>query len=175
MWLWKSQWECLCLRMGLCLWLLVWLSPIRTARAWKCLYKEFPVDREKIKGGWWIYGSNPEAVTRCYLSDLDLYWTRITMTDYANYAVELHCSLPWFRHLLAIYTRSKEPTQETIDAVSGYLKSVNLSLHNFTLVMKPENCENQQHEPWQRWHLSRYLHLEYHPHYLKPLIDDDNI
>ncbi|XP_002135563.3 uncharacterized protein [Drosophila pseudoobscura] len=176
-----SQWEfqcqclCLCLRMGL---LLLLLSPIGRAcasGAWKCLYKEFPVDTEKIKGGWWIYGTNPGGETRCYLDGLNLYWTRITMTDYDNYAVELHCSLPWFKHLMAIYTRTQEPTQETLNAVAGYLRTVRLSLHNFTLVAKPENCVNQSHGPWQRWYLARYLHLEYHPHYLKPLIDDENI
>ncbi|XP_022218203.2 uncharacterized protein LOC111071263 [Drosophila obscura] len=175
MWLRKSHWECLCLRTGLYLWLLLGLSPIGLARAWQCLYKEFPVDREKIKGGWWIYGSNPEATKRCYLNELDLYWTRITMTDYDNYAVELYCSLPWFRHRLAIYTRAKEPTQETLKAVDSYLQTVHLLLHNFTLVEKAKNCENEQQKPWQHWHLSKYLHLEYHPHYIKPLVDNENI
>ncbi|XP_051859677.1 uncharacterized protein LOC117569299 isoform X2 [Drosophila albomicans] len=117
---------------------------------WKCLFKEFPVDAQRIRGTWWIYGTNPEPTDRCYFEDLDLYWTRITQTDYDNYAVELHCSLPWFRHQMAIYTRAAEPSDEL-------------------------TCSNESKAPIQRWHLSRYMHLDYNPNYVKPLVVDENI
>ncbi|XP_034106298.1 uncharacterized protein LOC132788843 isoform X1 [Drosophila nasuta] len=141
---------------------------------WKCLFKEFPVDAQRIRGTWWIYGTNPEPTDRCYFEDLDLYWTRITQTDYDNYAVELHCSLPWFRHQMAIYTRAAEPSDEVINQVEKYLLSVRLSLKHFHLVDKL-TCSNESKAPIQRWHLSRYMHLDYNPNYVKPLVVDENI
>ncbi|KAH8370428.1 hypothetical protein KR093_003415 [Drosophila rubida] len=154
---------------GLCL-----LRHFDAVDAWKCLYKEFPVDAERIRGPWWIYGTNPESTDRCYFEDLDMYWTRITDTDYDNYAVELHCSLPWFRHQMAIYTRAPEPSAEVIAQVQNYLKSVRLTITDFELVDKL-SCSNQSQAPVQRWHLSRYMHLDYNPLYVKPLVVDENI
>ncbi|XP_002068157.3 uncharacterized protein LOC6645599 [Drosophila willistoni] len=143
---------------------------------WKCLYKEFPVDRQKIAGLWWIYGTNPEASKLCLFEQLDLYWTRITMSDYDNYAIELHCSLPWFRHQMAIYTRVRDPTQETLKHIDDYLKSVKLSRKNFKLIDR-QTCQNRTDpmKPMQRWHLSKYMHLDYNPHYVKPLVVNENI
>ncbi|KAH8261238.1 hypothetical protein KR044_005752 [Drosophila immigrans] len=148
----------------------------------------------QIRGSWWIYGTNPEPTDRCYFEDrkssvplnsdstlsiflsllVDLYWTRITHTDYDNYAVELHCSLPWFRHQMAIYTRAAEPSDEVIEQVQKYLKSVRLSINDFHLVDKL-SCSNASKTPVQRWHLSKYMHLDYNPHYVKPLVVDENI
>ncbi|XP_016977462.2 uncharacterized protein LOC108043313 [Drosophila rhopaloa] len=143
--------------------------------SWKCLYKEFPVDVEKIKGGWYVYGTNPERIKVCYFEDLDLYWTRITKTDYDNYAVELHCSLPWMRHQMAIYTRQPIPTEETLSEISSYLKTVDLSLQNFTLIRQRKDCRTKKPPIMQRWHLSRYLVLDYNPVYVKPLVENENI
>lgn len=105
---------------------------------------------------------------------VDLYWTRITHTDYDNYAVELHCSLPWFRHQMAIYTREKQPSDKVIADVEQYLNSVFLSTKQFKLVDK-ETCNRNSKEPEQHWHLSKYMHLDYNPYYLKPLILDTTI
>ncbi|KAH8301184.1 hypothetical protein KR018_006610 [Drosophila ironensis] len=142
---------------------------------WKCLYKEFPVDAEKIKGGWWVYASNPEVLKKCYFDDLDLYWTRITATDYANYAVELHCVIPWMHQQLAIYTRAKEPSPGTLQAVESYLKTVKLSMANFTMQPKPKDCQFVQIRRLQRWYLPSYMHLDIHPHNAKPLVVNENI
>ncbi|KAL7734446.1 hypothetical protein ACLKA6_010773 [Drosophila palustris] len=165
------------LKLDLFLWMLfgvVSLVEFDAVDGWKCLYKEFPVDAQRIKGTWWVYGTSPEPTDRCFFEDLDLYWTRITQTDYDNFAVELHCSLPWFRHQMAIYTRLEEPSDQVIDQVEEYLKSVRLSSHDFHLVDK-QSCSNQSKEPFQRWHLSKYMHLDYNPHYVKPLVIDENI
>lgn len=105
---------------------------------------------------------------------VDLYWTRITHTDYDNFAVELHCSLPWFRHQMAVYTRAKVPTAAVLAEVEKYLKAVHLSLNQFQLVDK-NSCNNHSQEPVQRWHLSKYMHLDYNPYYVKPLVVDEQI
>ncbi|KAH8419628.1 hypothetical protein KR222_011173 [Zaprionus bogoriensis] len=142
--------------------------------AWKCLFSEFPVDVQRIKGPWWIYGTNPQPTDRCFFNELDMYWTRITSTDYDNFAIEMHCSLPWFRHQMAIYTRAKEPSAQVLAQVEEYLSSVNLSTKDFQLVDK-QTCNNQSQEPTQYWHLSKYMHLDYNPNYVKPLVIDENI
>ncbi|XP_030387323.1 uncharacterized protein LOC115633942 [Scaptodrosophila lebanonensis] len=142
--------------------------------AWKCLYKEYPVDSEKIKGIWWIYATYPTATDRCLFKELDRYWTRITMVDYSSFAVELHCSLPWYRHQMAIYTRARDPDNEVLNKVEEYLKSVQLATKDFKLVDQ-RTCTNQTDVPVQRWHLNKYMHLDYHPHYVKPLVVNDNI
>jgi len=75
---------------------------------------------------------------------------------------------------MAIYTRSKEPSDQVIKQVEKYLKSVRLSRQDFHLVDK-QACSNQSENPIQRWHLSKYMHLDYNPHYVKPLVIDENI
>lgn len=105
---------------------------------------------------------------------MDLYWTRITHTDYDSYAVELHCSLPWFRHQMAVYTRAMVTNAKVLAEVEKYLKSVHLSLKQFQIVDK-NSCNNHSQEPVQRWHLSKYMHLDYNPHYVKPLVVDEQI
>lgn len=110
-----------------------------------------------------------------YLSvAVDMYWTRITHTDYVNFAVELHCSLPWFRHQMAIYTRAKLPSSKVLADLEKYLNSVHLSIEQFKLVDK-KTCNSKSKEPEQHWHLSKYMHLDYNPYYLKPLILDTTI
>ncbi|XP_017107843.2 uncharacterized protein [Drosophila bipectinata] len=141
---------------------------------WKCLYKEYPVDVEKIKGGWWVYACNPFKSRQCYFKE-HLYWTRITMTDYAKYAVELHCSLPWMRQRMMIYTRMKEPSNETLAVVETYLKTVQLTFENFTIRNKPKNCYKDQVKKLQRWHIPKYMSQDFHPHYIKPLVVNENI
>ncbi|XP_017072026.1 uncharacterized protein LOC108108478 [Drosophila eugracilis] len=142
---------------------------------WICLYKEFPVDAEKIKGGWYVYATNPQRIKVCYFKNLDLYWTRITMTDYDNYAVELHCTLPWMRHQMAIYTRIAKPNEKTIKDITSYLKTVNLQIKNFTLIRQKKDCRSKKASAMQRWHLSRYLYMDYNPVYVKPLVENENI
>ncbi|XP_030573210.1 uncharacterized protein LOC115771587 [Drosophila novamexicana] len=157
--------------------LFLWLmcaSAVVLGHAWRCSYKEFPVDDERIKGTWWIFASYPQSTNRCMFEELDLYWSRITLTDYDNFAVELHCSLPWFRPQKVIYTRAKEPSAQVLDQVENYLNSVDLSWRDFHLVNK-SSCLNLTGEPIQRWHLSKYMHLDYNPHYVKPLVIDKNI
>jgi len=106
---------------------------------------------------------------------VDLYWTRITQTDYDNYAVELHCSLPWMRHQMAIYTRQAIPNEKTLEDIESYLKSVQLTIKNFTLIRQKKNCRSQKPPIMQRWHLSRYLYMDYNPVYVKPLVENENI
>jgi len=106
---------------------------------------------------------------------VDLYWTRITQTDYDNYAVELHCSLPWMRHQMAIYTRQAQPNEKTLEDIESYLKSVQLTIKNFTLIRQKKNCRSQKPPIMQRWHLSRYLYMDYNPVYVKPLVENENI
>ncbi|ALC45154.1 CG34256, partial [Drosophila busckii] len=105
---------------------------------------------------------------------VDLYWTRITKTDYINYAVELHCTPPWFRHQAAIYTRKKEPSEAVLKKITDYLTTVQLSLDKF----KPQNmstCKNYSNEPLQVWHRYRYMHLDFNPHFIRPLVKDKDI
>ncbi|XP_017041585.1 uncharacterized protein LOC108088349 [Drosophila ficusphila] len=166
--------KCECL-VGLGLVSLLFATSLDAFWLWRCLYKEFPVDVEKIKGGWYVYGTNPQSIKACYFEDLDLYWTRITDTDYDNYAVELHCSLPWMRHQMAIYTRQPTPTEKTLKAIDAYLKTVQLSVKNFTLIRQEKDCLTQKPPTMQRWHLSRYLYMDYNPVYVKPLVENENI
>ncbi|KAH8315571.1 hypothetical protein KR059_002036 [Drosophila kikkawai] len=157
-----------------CLLVLVMLL-LATTYAWKCLYEEFNLDPEKMKGGWYVYGTYPEKIPMCYFEDLDPYWTRITQTDYSSYAVELHCSLPWMRPQMAIYTRAKRPTADTLREIDAYLQSVQLTRDQFILIRKTRGCKNVKHKPLQSWHLSSYTYLKYHPHNIKPLIKNPNI
>lgn len=106
---------------------------------------------------------------------VDPYWTRITHTDYTSFAVELHCSLPWMRPQMVIYTRDKKPSEDILKAVDDYLSKVNLKRDKFVLIKKTKGCKDAKHSPLQRWHLSSYNHLEYHPHYVKPLAQNPNI
>ncbi|KPU78870.1 uncharacterized protein Dana_GF10792, isoform B [Drosophila ananassae] len=141
---------------------------------WKCLYKDFPVDVEKMKGAWWVYACNPMRSRECYFKE-HLYWTRITMTDYISHAVELHCSMPWMRQRMMIYTRAKEPTNETLTAIQSYLRTVLLTFRNFTIRKKPKDCEKDQVRQMQRWHVPKYMSQDFHPHYIKPLVVNENI
>ncbi|XP_030244102.1 uncharacterized protein LOC115564206 [Drosophila navojoa] len=142
--------------------------------AWKCLYEEFPVIEEQMKGIWFIYATRPDVINRCLIQGMDMYWNRITYTDYSEIAVELHCSLPFFRQQMIVYTRREYPSREIIKLVDNYLKTVKLSIDDFHLVNK-ETCIRNSKEPIQRWHLSKYQHLGYNPHYLRPLVVDKNI
>ncbi|XP_064546044.1 uncharacterized protein LOC135433741 [Drosophila montana] len=178
---------CICLKMEAmltayrslrpCRYLFLWsicASALDLGFAWRCLYKEFPVDEQRIKGIWWIYASYPQRSNVCLFEELDLYWSRITWTDYDSFAVELHCSLPWFRPQNVIYTRAQEPSAQVLEQVENYLYSVDLSLKGLRLVDK-SSCLNHTTVPIQRWHLSKYMHLDYNPHYVKPLVIDKNI
>ncbi|XP_032575937.1 uncharacterized protein LOC6618375 [Drosophila sechellia] len=150
-------------------------SSIVATWTWRCLYKEFPVDVEKIKGGWYVYGTSPGKIKVCYFEELDLYWTRITQTDFTNYAVELHCSLPWMRHQMAIYTRKAMPSEKTLEDIAAYLKTVDLTINNFSLIRQNKDCRSKKPPILQRWHLSRYLYMDYNPVYVKPLVENENI
>ncbi|KAH8374087.1 hypothetical protein KR200_011919 [Drosophila serrata] len=161
--------KCECLLVS---WMLLLLS---TSLAWKCLYEEFNLDPEKMKGGWYVYGTYPEKIPMCYFENLDPSWTRITQTDYTSYAVELHCSLPWMRPQMAIYTRVNEPSENTLHEIDAYLQSVHLARDQFVIIKKSENCKNEKHGPLQTWHLSSYNYLQYNPHYVKPLAQNPNI
>lgn len=122
-----------------------------------------------------ILPKNFSKINNIYSHTVDLYWTRITMTDYVSYAVELHCSLPWMRERMMIYTRAKEPTNETLEAVQSYLKTVLLSFSNFTIQKKPKDCDTDQVTEMQRWHVPKYMSQDFHPHYIKPLVMNENI
>nr|DAA03054.1 TPA_inf: HDC10908 [Drosophila melanogaster] len=143
-------------------------SSIVATWTWRCLYKEFPVDVEKV--GMILKFDKPKTANR-----VDLYWTRITQTDFTNYAVELHCSLPWMRHQMAIYTRKAIPSEKTLEDIAAYLKTVDLTIKNFSLIRQNKDCRSQKPPIMQRWHLSRYLYMDYNPVYVKPLVENENI
>lgn len=105
---------------------------------------------------------------------VDRYWNRITYTDYNQFAVEMHCSLPWFRQQMVIYTRMEYPKPYILGLVKKYLISVKVSMEEFFLVNKA-TCKKNSTEPIQHWHLSKYLHMGYHSHYVMPLVIDANI